>query len=172
MFRRRREKSPSQEPSSQPTDSEILMDLRGQVLRLDPAELRLEPGEHLPRVFGLVMEEGYPEGWATLVVLAEGSTSLYTSSGFGIIGGGEHEQVAAASLELLRAAEARFDAIGTAWHEDLPASGDVALRVLAFEGPRLTVAREDDLADGRHDLSPLFYLAHDVITQLRLIDEA
>ena len=64
-----------------------------------------------------------------------------------------------------------FDTLGTAWHEDLPAAGEVALRALAFDGPRLTLADEDDLGYERHELSPIFFLAHDVITQLRLIDE-
>jgi len=33
-------------------------------------------------------------------------------------------------------------------------------------------ASEDDLGNGRHQLSPVFRAAHRVITELRLLDEA
>jgi hypothetical protein len=36
------------------------------------------------------------------------------------------------------------------------------------EGLRGARARENELGDGRHRLSPFFYAAHDVITQIRL----
>lgn len=169
MFRRRRDKGHAGPAASAAAD--VFNDLRVRALRLDPAEAGFKRSERLPRVFGVVMETGYPEGASTLLALADGTTSLYLSSGGGIIGGGDHAQVAAASLELVGAVEAVFDTLGTAWNEDLPAAGEVALRALAFEGPRVTLADEDDLGYERHELSPIFFLAHDVITQLRVIDE-
>lgn len=36
---------------------------------------------------------------------------------------------------------------------------------------RGAVAREDDLGEGRHELTQLFYAAQDVITQIRLSQE-
>jgi hypothetical protein len=36
------------------------------------------------------------------------------------------------------------------------------------EGVRAAVAREDELGEGRHELSTFFYAAQDVITQIRL----
>lgn len=47
------------------------------------------------------MDTRYPNGTATLVCLTDGTTSLYTSSGFGIIHGGGHEAVVRESVELL-----------------------------------------------------------------------
>jgi hypothetical protein len=36
------------------------------------------------------------------------------------------------------------------------------------EGLRGAVAPEEELGEGRHELSPLFYAGQDVITQIRL----
>ena len=164
MFRRRKRAGP------EPAD--IYLDLRGKALRLDPAEVGIAPSESQPRVFGVVMDTGYAEGWSsTLVALADGATSLYLSHGGGIIGGGEHMQVAEATLRLLQTAESAFDRMAPLQDEDLPQPGDVIIRALAFEGPRATTAPEDDLGYGRHELSSVFHAAHAVITELRLIDE-
>jgi hypothetical protein len=43
------------------------------------------------------METGYPEAAATLVSLADGTASIYFSSGGGVIGGGPHDTIAAAA---------------------------------------------------------------------------
>ena len=141
-------------------------------MRLDPEAVGLEPSHELPRVFGVMMETGYPEGWATLGALADGTTSLYTSTGGGVIGGGEHENVAAATTQLVRAVEDALDLIPPSPEQHLPASGRVVIRALTYQGPHAVDALEDDLGHGRHPLSPVFHAAHEVITRLRLIDEA
>jgi hypothetical protein len=97
---------------------------------------------------------GYPAGTATLVTLADGTTSLCTSTGGGIIGGGGHARVAAASRSFLAVVE---DHLGL-MSPDL--DSDVA------------DAPEDDLGHGRHPLSTVFYAGHDVLTELRTMDEA
>lgn len=51
-------------------------------------------------------------------------------------------------------------------------AGRVVLRALTYDGQQADEADEDDLGYGRHPLSPLFHAAHDVLTELRLIDEA
>src|SRR4051812_42858236 len=89
VFRRR-----AGEPQPPPSDS-AFEGLRSQVLGTDPSAVGITPTTELPRVWGVLLETGYPSGIATAVSLADGTTSLYTSSGFGIIGGGAHSQVVA-----------------------------------------------------------------------------
>ena len=72
------------------------------------------------------MDMGTRNATATLVGLADGTTSLYLSTGGAVIGGGEHPQVAGYTL----------------------------------------------FGHRRHPLADTFHAAHDVITQLRLLDEA
>jgi hypothetical protein len=165
---------------------EVYLALRGKALGLDPggraltgaaatsyaAAVSIAPTPDLPRVWAVLMETGYPRGVATLVALADGTTSLYLSSGGGMIGAGGHPHVAAATLRLLGAVEQQLDRMPATLDTDLPEAGRVALRALTYEGQHVVEADEADLGYGRHPLSPVFHAAHDVITELRLIDEA
>ena len=124
------------------------------------------PGHH---VWGVIMDTGTPEGWHCLVVFAGGTTSLYTSSAFGIIGAGTHERVEYASDLLLAAAEEHVAAFTPSEDTAIPPTGRVAIRVLTHEGRRVVVAAEHELGSGRHPASPVYQAAHQVITQMRQV---
>lgn len=68
----------------------------------------LAPATALGRVWGVLMEIGYPEPVATLVALSDGTTSLYFSNGGGVIGAGEHGAVRDAASHLLTVANAHI----------------------------------------------------------------
>ena len=150
----------------------IYRKLRSKALRVDPSEIGLRPTADLPRVFGVMMETGYPEGCATLLALADGTTSLYLSPGGGFIGGGERPEIAATSKRFVRAAEEALDQLPPSRSESLPVNGRVVIRALTYDGHHVAEASEDDLGYDRHELSPLFYAGQDVITRLRQTDEA
>lgn len=138
-------------------------------LQLAPSEIGLS-AESRCKVWGVVMDTAMSDGgWHTLVVLADGTTSLYTSAAFGIIGAGMHESVRVASDALLAEAEQHLDLFVPATDKAVPAPGMVAIRALAFEGPRVLVAPEKDLGHGRHSAAPVFYAAHNVITAMRQV---
>jgi hypothetical protein len=80
---------------------QVYQGLRAQILGLDPATAGLRQGSVDRVIWGALMETGYRRGTATLVALADGTTSLYLSGGGGIIGGGSHEAVATATKEYL-----------------------------------------------------------------------
>jgi len=147
-------------------------DLRGRVLDLEPSEAGLAPSDDCPNVWGVVMDLGYPEGWATVVGLSDGTTSLYTSSGGGVIGGGEHPTVAEATMRWLLIAEETVGALEPATEFPLPEPNHVAVTVLTYGGAHCGTAAEQALAAGDDPLSPLFYAGHDVVTELRRADEA
>ena len=117
------------------------------------------------------METGYPNGTATLVCLRDGTTSLYTSSGFGIIGGGAHQAVVEANTALLIVLTADLDRLPPSVDRSLPAVGRTIIRVMTYNWSYVYEAAEDNLGGGRGSMSPIFHSAHDVITQLRLLDE-
>jgi hypothetical protein len=152
--------------------SEVYTGLRQQILDVDPAQIALAASPELPHVWGLVMESGYPNAVVTLVALADGTTSLYFSTGGGIIGGGGHPPVAAATRALLRVVEQYLPQMPASTDLALPATGQVALRALTYDGRRCVVAAEDDLGYRPHPLAEIFHAAHDVLTQLRLMQEA
>lgn len=164
MFGKRRKQAPAR--------PEIYDGLRRQILQLDPASVGISPSPTLPRVWGLVMDMTSDAGTATLVGLADGTTSLYLSSGGGVIGGGEHARIAGATRALLRVVEQRLDQMPTTTEAPLPTPGRVVLRAMTYHGQRAVDAAEDDLGHRRHPLADIFHAAHDVITELRLVDEA
>jgi hypothetical protein len=142
--------------------------LRAQLLALDPAAAGIAPTAALPRVWGLVYEMGLETGTATVVSLADGTTSLYLSNGGGVVGAGEHAPVAAATRALLVLVEEHLDAFAPDDGDSLPGAGTVAMRALTYGGRRIASAAEEELGEHRHPLSPVFYAGQDVITAIRL----
>ena len=150
----------------------IYVELRDQVLTVDPAAVGLAPSPDHPNVWGVLMDLGYPEGTATVVGLSDGTTSLYTSSGGGVIGGGQHPTVADATLRWLGLAETAVAGMDATTEFPLPEPGQVALVVLTYGGAYRRCAAETVLAAGDDAVSALFFAGHDVITELRRAEEA
>jgi hypothetical protein len=150
---------------------EMSRKLRKQALSVGPGELGLAPTEARQHVWGVLMELGYPQAVATLVVLGEGTTSLYISTGGGIIGAGEHPPVRAAAEKLLAVTEAHLDGFHAVAETPLPQTGRVRFYVRTFGGTLGAEADEQDLGHGRHKLSPVFHAGHAVITEMRLASE-
>jgi hypothetical protein len=151
--------------------ADVYMGLRGQALAvtrelLDPATA----SDGL--VLALLMETGYAEAVATLVGLADGTTSMYFSNGGGMIGAGQHDLVAAATRRWLGLAEELLDELPEAPAEvPLPDLGITQIVAVTESGLRAARAPEEELGGGGHSLSALFYAGHGVITAIRQVDE-
>lgn len=166
MFKRRKDRKGAGD-----SPHEIFLGLRGQLLEVDPAELELSPSQRLPRVWAVLMEMGLDTGTASLVAVADGTTSLYLSTGGGVIGGGGHQAVRRASEAFLDAAEAHLDRLQAIAEAPLPQTGAIRFHALTFDSLRSAEAQESELVDGRSELTPLFHAGDEVLTQLGLIDQ-
>lgn len=142
--------------------------LRDMVLRGSAEEFSIEP---VANVWGVLMETGYPEGAATLAAMADGSASLYFSTGGGVLGGGDHPSVNAAARKLVELAGGRLAELSPTSEFPLPARGEVTFYVLTTNGVLRSGARQDTLGAGEHPLSELFFAGHEVITGLREMSE-
>jgi hypothetical protein len=171
VFRKRNKAGPTPAGSGE-SGEEVFQGLRRQVLELDPASAGLGQSAERSRLWGALMEMGFPNGVATLAALADGTTSLYTSTGGGIIGGGFHQAVAAANQAFLACVEEHITELQPDPDTAVPASGVIIIRALTYTGRLSAEAPEDDLGHGRHPLSPVFHAGHQVLSQLRMIDEA
>jgi hypothetical protein len=148
--------------------AEVYAGLRRQVIDLQAAQLGDEFAQ--APILALLMETGYEQAVATLVAVADGTTSLYFSTGGGIIGAGAHESVAQASRRWLEAGATFLEHLEPVADPPLPAPGQTQFVAVTNDGLRAAVALEEDLGGNRHALSPLFYAAQEVITQVRLIE--
>ena len=142
-------------------------DLRAMVLNLSPSEIGLTPENFPHRVWGVVMETGLDAGYYTLVVLADGSTSLYFSTGGGIIGAGEHSSVREASTNFIGMANKSLDSANSASAFPPPNSGNTVFYFLTFNGTKTYTAPEIELGENRDSLSNLFHAGHVVIAAVR-----
>jgi hypothetical protein len=148
--------------------ADVYQGLRKKILDLKSEQLGASATE---AVLAVVMETGYPEAVATLVAVIDGSASLYFSNGGGIIGAGESPEPNAAARRVVAQA-ADFRAACTLTNEfPLPQKAYTRFYIITPKGILTSEAKEDDLGNGRHGMSPLFHTAHWLITQMRLTEE-
>lgn len=151
-----------------PGDAEIGKELRLQILNSSAAEVAIEPSEAMPRVWGVVVDWPVSEQIATVASLADGNASLYTTSTFGVIGGGEHERVRAAARRVVEAAEAHLEMTTAAQAFPYPGADQVFFYFLTFQGVRAATAEAEGIEAGTDELTGLFGLTQKVLTELRL----
>lgn len=120
-------------------------------------------------MWGVVVDMALDNGVATVVSLVDGTTSLYTSTGGGVVGGGSIEAIGLASEALVYAAERDVETIPLASGDDrsVPRPGRVRFWVLTYAGVRMAEAHADDL-DRSHPLWRMHLSAQEVVTNLRL----
>lgn len=143
--------------------------LRRQALTLEAASIGIQPSPAYPQVFVGLMEMGMEGGVASLVVIADGTTSMYWSTGGGIIGAGFHEPVKQPSKMFLAMLERHVKEMAD---DDpahpLPENGMIHLRARTFSGSCLLAAgSSQDFAGKRHPLWQAFYAGNAVITAMR-----
>jgi len=151
--------------------AEIYSKLRDQALGFGSAEIKAPPVVPGGRALGVIMDIGYETAVVSVMGLADGTTSMYISNGGGTLGIGDHEHAAASSKRWVEVAET---APGLIEGEEgpLPLEGRVRFNVLTT-GRRLEAeAPENELASSEHPLSALYAAGQDVITEIRLVDEA
>ncbi len=124
------------------------------------------------RVYGALMDWPVGSGMATLFVLADGTASLYLTSGGGVIGGQAHLAVREAGLRFLDTLEPLLQLFQRdPASAPLPPADLTDLRALTTEGRMVGRAPTQLLGAGRSPLSPAFHAAQAVIAELRKVAE-
>lgn len=154
---------------AEPEIAQIYSEMRERALTITAEALKLPQST---KVVAVLMETGYPEATATLVAVADGAASLYFSNGGGIIGTGEHKGPRAAGAKLLSVAEHHLPHLTKAASTPLPKVGNTTFYVVTPQGTLTATAQEQNLAEGRSQFSDLFIASQNLITQIRLIEEA
>ena len=98
---------PADKPNSGPTPipkrapgkisqapDQAYLELRGEIFRIKPSDFGFKATKENPNVWGVVVDIGNPMGVATTISLVDGTTSLYTGRGGGILGGGANKEIA------------------------------------------------------------------------------
>ena len=122
-------------------------------------------------VLALLMETGTADAVASLSVTADGKVNFIFSNGGGILGADEHPQVQHEGLELLAASKDFLGSMTLTDQFPLPAQSYTRFYAITADGVHTCECPEADLDYERHDLSPLFFQAHGLISYLRMVDE-
>ena len=147
------------------------LELRDQVFKTNPQEFKFKQTKENPNVWGVVVDIGTPLGPTTMVSLTDGTTSLYTGSGGGIIGGGGNTDILNATQNLVLTSEDFYKHMKKTANFPLPKVGFINFYILTYDGIYLENADENDLSTGMHKLTGLYHKVQEVLTQLRLADE-
>ena len=121
--------------------------------------------------WGAIMEIGSGDYTSTVVAFGDGSTSLYVSSGFGVIGGGEHGNVREANAKFIQTANQLHQHLQPCESYPIPDVGRTRFYVFTDSGKLTADAPEDDLGEDRHPLSSLFHAGHAVLSGLLQLAE-
>jgi hypothetical protein len=154
-----------------PDPAPTYLQIRERIFHLNPAELGLAASLAPPDVWAVVVEMGYEVGSATLMALADGTTSLHYSTGGGLLGRGDYAPVAEASKALVGEAQKHLHNMDATDELPLPEVGQVRFILLAYSGIYTSVAPTTSLSSNTHLLAPLFTRAQETLDQMRLLAE-
>ena len=148
-----------------------IAEMRERMLSLTLVDLGLTGLPEGRQVLGMLMETGVEDAAYSLVSTADGAVSLYFSNGGGTIGAGEHETVRTAAAEFLDFGEHFLVHAAPASGTPLPEDGQVIFYFVTPRGVLYYSAAEVELGEERDPLTPLFFAAHAVISEVRALDE-
>ena len=131
-----------------------------------------DPEAPLGSPSGIVMETGHPAGVVSLVVMSDGTVSLFFSKGSAVLGAGAYPGPARAARELAMAAAHFAGQMQPALDLAMPKLGMVNLFVLIDGIVRGASGKETDFGENRSPVSPLFHAAHHVIGEIRRLPPA
>lgn len=150
---------------------EAMADLRRMALTAAPEQFGLARDAASAEVYGIMMEFRIDEDTISILSMKDGSASLYTTSTFGVIGGGEHEAVRRAAQAFVQTAQKYYENSEATSNFDYPQSGQVRFYLLTYGGVRVCSALEQDIFEEKDVHYDLYAAGQDVLTQLRLIVE-
>jgi hypothetical protein len=133
-----------------------------------PSAKATKPGEP----FAVLMDWGIPAGTATVGAYADGTASIYLSSGGGFLGGGQaHESIRNAAIKTVEIAGELKALMQPTTTYPLPQRGQVTFYVRTDAGALTATAPEDELRSHRSPLYKLGDSAQTIITEYRLTQQ-
>ena len=154
-----------------PELSPVYTELRDGFLAVSPETNHMAPTDDLPHVYGAVIDIGF-EALFTVAAFADGTTSVYNSTGGGAAALGTLPEAAMMSRAMLRALEAEVSGFKPVDSTPLPAFGRVRFTVLPYEGRLGIEVDGTPLLEGKHSLSKPFAAVMSIMDLARKLTSA
>ena len=121
-------------PKVHQTKENAFEGLRNMAFTVTPDQLGLKLATDKTVVYGVVMDWEMGGATATTVSYQTGDASLYLSSGGGVIGGGQHENVNSAAKRFVTLAQTFIDKTTKTETTPLPSTDEVKFYLLTNKG--------------------------------------
>ena len=136
-----------------------------------PEQLGLSLPTEKTIVYGVIMDWEMGGATATTVSYQTGDASLYLSTGGGVIGGGQHQNVNSAAKQFVSLAQTFLDKTTKTETTTLPSTDEVKFYLLTNKGVFVGQERIKNFENNSSDWLKLFEEGNNVLTQLRLTTE-
>lgn len=153
------------------TKTNTFNDLRSMAFSATPEQLQLALPAEKTVVYGVIMDWGIDTATATVVSYQTGDASMYLSSGGGVIGGGQHQNVNSAAKQFVALAQTYLDKATKTETNSLPQQDEVKFFLLTNKG---TYVAQDVMRNFENNNStwlPLFEEGNKVLSELRTTSE-
>jgi hypothetical protein len=156
-------------PKIHKTQENTFEDLRNTAFKVTPKQLGLSLSKDKTIVYGVIMDWEMGGAIASTVTYQTGDASLYLSSGGGVIGGGQHQNVNIASKKFVEFAQTFLDKATKIETPALPQSNEVIFYFLTNKG--LFEGKENikNFENNSSAWIKLFEEGNNVLTELRKV---
>jgi hypothetical protein len=146
-------------------------DLRGMAFSATPEQLQISLPADKTVVYGVIMDWGIDTATATVVSYQTGDASMYLSSGGGVIGGGQHQNVSSAARQFVTLAQTYLAKATKTETHSLPQQDEVKFYLLSNKGTFIGQEVMRNFENGTSTWLPLFEEGNKVLSELRTTSE-
>jgi hypothetical protein len=146
-------------------------ELRNMAFKVTPEQLALSLPTNKTIVYGVVMDWEMGGATATTVAYQTGDASLYLSSGGGVIGGGQHQNVNSASKQFVSLAQTFLDKTAKTEKTSLPTTNEIKFYFLTNKGVYVGQEQIKNFENNSSVWQKLFEEGNNVLSELRKTSE-
>lgn len=145
--------------------------LRYQALTINRDEVDVSTPPPESPVWAVLMEIGHPSVTETLFLLSDGTSSVYVSNGFTVLGGQDFENVKKANADVIQLANRDLHHFQSTDAFPIPEIGYTIFYGRTDAGLLVGGGTQKSLMNGQHKLSELFHAGFEILKLLRIILE-
>lgn len=145
--------------------------LRNMAFTTTPVQLGLSLPTDKPIVYGVIMDWEMGGATASMVTYQTGDASLYLSSGGGVIGGGQHQNVKSVAKQFVSLAQTFLDKTTKTETTPLPSTDEVKFYLLTNKGVCVGQEQMKNFENNSSTWLKLFEQGNIVLTELRKTSE-
>lgn len=145
--------------------------LRSMAFSTSPQQLSLKIPDNKTQVYGIILDWDLGDAIATIIGFETGDASMYLSSGGGVIGGGQHDNVRNVVKPYIKMGQDFLDKAVKSDTNTLPDKNCIKFHFLTNKGIYSVQEQMINIENETSDWLSLFEEANKVLTELRLISE-